>query len=413
MTQWSPVWRLKIEGTEYTDVTLASMSITSGRSNIYEQAQASYANIVLIKSDGSAIVPQINDGLTIEVQDSTAAFVPIFGGTISDVEVSIQAAGSVMFVQSIKIIAVGALAKLNRTLTQGVLTKDFDGDQIYSILSDLFFNSWAEVPAAITWQNYEPATTTWATAENTGLGDIDQPGDYELTSRSASNTTVYALVSALATSGLGQIYEDSQGRIAYADSTHRGLYLANNGYVELLVGDALYGGVKTVTRAGDVRNQITITYKANAQASAEDLESVAIYGNLAQNIATSLEHAADAADQAQFYLDLRAFPQAFFDSVTYELTNPTLGNSDRDALLEVFMGLPIRITDLPVNMGSQFEGYVEGWTFTSAYNKLQITLNLSPVAFSTVAEKWQSVSVAEAWNTLSNTLQWQNAFIVG
>lgn len=412
MTQWSPVWRLKIEGTEYTDVTLASMSITSGRTNIYEQAQASYANIVLIKSDGSAIAPQINDGLTIEVQDSTAAFVPIFGGTISDVEVGIQAAGSVMFVQSIKIIAVGALAKLNRTLTQGVLTKDFDGDQIYSILSDLFLNSWAEVPASITWQNYTPTTTTWANAENLGLGEIDQPGDYELTSRSASSTTVYALVSALATSGLGQIYEDSQGRIAYADSTHRGLYLANNGYVELLIGDALYEGVKTVTRAGDVRNQITITYKSNAQASAEDLESVAIYGNLAQNIATSLEHAADAADQAQFYLDLRAFPQAFFDSVTYELTNPTLGNSDRDALLEVFMGLPVRITDLPVNMGAQFEGYVEGWTFTSAYNKLQVTLNLSPVAFSTVAEKWQSVSVVELWNTVSNTLQWQNAFVV-
>jgi hypothetical protein len=412
MTQWSPVWRLKIEGSEYTNVTLASMSITSGRTNIYEQAQASYANIVLINTDQSAIAPQINDGLTIEVQDSTAAYVPIFGGTISDIEVGIQSAGSVMYVQSIKIIATGALAKLNRTLTEGVLVKDFDGDQIYSILSDLFLNSWAEVPAAITWQNYDPATEQWQNAENTGLGEIDQPGDYELTSRSAETTTVYALVSALASSGLGQIYEDSQGRIAYADSTHRGLYLATNGYRELLIGDALYAGVKTVTRAGDVRNQITITYKANAEKSAEDLDSVEIYGNLAQNIATSLEHAADAEDQAQFYLDLRAYPLAFFDTVTYELTNPNIDNSDRDALLEVFMGLPIRLTDLPINMGAQFEGYVEGWTFSSSFNKLQVTLTLSPVSFSTVAEKWQSVSVAEAWNTVSNTLQWQNAFVV-
>ena len=412
MTQWSPVWRLKIEGSEYTNVTLASMSITSGRTNIYEQAQASYANIVLINTDQSAIAPQINDGLTIEVQDSTAAYVPIFGGTISDIEVGIQSAGSVMYVQSIKIIATGALAKLNRTLTEGVLVKDFDGDQIYSILSDLFLNNWAEVPAAITWQNYDPATEQWQNAENTGLGEIDQPGDYELTSRSAETTTVYALVSALASSGLGQIYEDSQGRIAYADSTHRGLYLATNGYRELLIGDALYAGVKTVTRAGDVRNQITITYKANAEKSAEDLDSVEIYGNLAQNIATSLEKAADAEDQAQFYLDLRAYPLAFFDTVTYELTNPNIDNSDRDALLEVFMGLPIRLTDLPINMGAQFEGYVEGWTFSSSFNKLQVTLTLSPVSFSTIAEKWQSVSVAEAWNTVSNTLQWQNAFVV-
>ena len=412
MTQWSPVWRLKIEGTEYTDVTLANLAITSGRTNIYEQAQASYANIVLIKSDGSAIAPQINDGLTIEVKDSTNTFIPIFGGTISDVEVGIQSAGSVMFVQSIKIVAVGALAKLNRTLTEGVLTKDFDGDQIYAILSDLFLNSWAEVPPAITWQNYSPATTTWANAENTGLGEIDQPGDYELTSRSASLTTVYGLVSALATSGLGQLYEDSQGRISYADSTHRGTYLSTNGYVELLVGDALYGGVKTVTRAGDVRNQITITYKNNASEFAEDVDSIAIYGNLAQSIATTLENQLDAADQAQFYLDLRAYPQAFFESITFELTNPNLGDADRDALIEVFMGLPVRLTDLPVNMGSQFEGYVEGWTFSASYNKLQITLLMSPVSFSTIAEKWQSVSVAEAWNTVSNTLEWQDAFIV-
>jgi len=318
----------------------------------------------------------------------------------------------VMYVQSIKIIATGALAKLNRTLTEGVLSKDFDGDQIYSILSDLFFNSWAEVPAAITWQAYQPATEQWQDAENTGLGEIDQPGDYELTARSASTTTVYALVSALASSGLGQIYEDSQGRIAYADSTHRGLYLATNGYRELLIGDALYAGVKTVTRAGDVRNQITITYKNNAQISAEELSSVAEYGNLAQSIGTSLENGADAAEQAQFYLDLRAYPLAFFDTVSYELTNPNIDNADRDALIEVFMGLPIRLTDLPINMGAQFEGYVEGWTFSSSFNKLQVTLTLSPVSFSTVAEKWQSVSVAEQWQTVSNILQWQNAFVV-
>jgi hypothetical protein len=412
MSQWSPIWRIKIEGVEYTDVTLASMSISSGRTNIYEQAQASYCNLVLIKSDGSLIAPEINYGLTVEVQDSTAAYVPIFGGTISDIEVGIQSAGSVMFVQSIKIVATGALAKLNRTLTEGVLVKDFDGDQIYSILSDLFLNSWAEVPAAITWQAYQPATEQWQDAENTGLGEIDQPGDYELTARSASTTTVYALVSALATSGLGQLYEDAQGRIAYADSTHRGLYLATNGYKEILVGDAIYQGVKTVTRSGDVRNQITISYKNNQQKSAEDLDSVKEYGNLAQSISTSLENGVDAEDQAQFYLDLRAYPYAFFDQVTYELTNPMLSDAERDVLLEVFMGLPLRITDLPVNMGSQFEGYVEGWTFTSSFNKLQVNVLLSPVSFSTVAEKWLSVSVAEQWQTVSNTLEWQNAFIV-
>lgn len=412
MTQWSPIWRIKIEGVEYTDVTLASMSLTSGRTNIYEQAQPSYANLVLIESNGAVITPQINNGLTIEVKDSTNTFIPIFGGTISDIEVGIQAAGSTLTVQSIKLVAVGTLAKLNRTLIDGTLSKDFDGNQIYSILGDLLANSWSEVPPAITWATYDPATEQWQNAENLGLGEIDRPGDYELTARSASQTSAYALVTALATSALGQIYEDSQGRISYADSTHRGAYLTSNGYVQLSVGDALFSGIKTVQRSGDVRNQVTISYKANATKFAEDLDSVAIYGNLAQNISTSLENAVDAQDQADFYLALRAYPIQFFDSITYELTTPTIDDTDRDALLNVFMGLPIRFLDLPPNMGSQFEGYIEGWSFTSSFNKLAITLNLSPVAFSTIAQQWQDVDVAEAYNTVSAILQWQNAFVV-
>jgi hypothetical protein len=386
--------------------------MSSGRTNIYEQAQASYANIVLINSDQSAIAPQINDGLTIEVQDSTAAYVPIFGGTISDIEIGIQSAGSVMYVQSIKLVAVGTLAKLNRTLVNGVLSKDFDGDQIYEVLGDLLANNWAEVPAALTWGTYTPATEQWQNAENLGLGEIDRPGNYELTARSSSQTTAYALVAALATSGLGQIYEDAQGRISYSDSTHRTTYLAANGYTELLIENAIYSGIKTAKRAGDVRNQITITYKANATKSAEDLDSVAIYGNLAQNITTSLEKAIDAQQQADFYLELRAYPVAFFDTAAFELTNPNINDSNRNALLNVFMGLPVRFTDLPQNMGAQFEGYVEGWTFTSSFNKLQVQLYLSPVSFSTVAEQWEDVSVAEAYNTVSATLQWQNAFVV-
>ncbi len=56
-------------------------------------------------------------------------------------------------------------------------------------------------------------------------GTIDQPGDYELDSQSNVLNNVYSIVSGLATSGLGYIYEDAQGRIGYADSTHRGEYL--------------------------------------------------------------------------------------------------------------------------------------------------------------------------------------------
>jgi hypothetical protein len=81
------------------------------------------------------------------------------------------------------------------------------------------------VPAAETWAGYDPLVQ-WQDAENTGLGEIDTPGDYELHSENNLNDTVYNLAARFATSGLGYLYEDSQGRIGYADSTHRAQYLA-------------------------------------------------------------------------------------------------------------------------------------------------------------------------------------------
>jgi hypothetical protein len=77
------------------------------------------------------------------------------------------------------------------------------------------------------------------------------------------------------------------------------------------------------------------------------------------------------------------------------------------------MALPVNIVDLPANMiGGTFQGFVEGWTFSSSYNRLSLTINLSPVAYSLQFVKWLDVSISETWNTLSPTLTWQNATIV-
>jgi hypothetical protein len=280
------------------------------------------------------------------------------------------------------------------------------------VLEDLLLNNWNEVAPAVTWAAYDP-TTTWATAENVGLGEIDRPGDYELTNRSASTTDIYTLINLLATSGLGYIYEDSSGRIGYADSTHRSQYLAANGYTEISAQQALTSSISTIKRIADVRNKVTIQYKNGQEASASDTQSIGIYGQQAQAIATSLENTVDAEYQADFYLGLRAFPQAQFQAITFTLGNSNIDDADRDALLGVFMGLPLDITNLPPNiLLGRFQGFVEGWTFSAGVNRLDITLNLSPTAFSLQALRWELVNVAETWNTLSSTLDWNSATVV-
>jgi len=413
MSQWTPEWQVTINGGgDYTNLTIANLTIRSGRTDIYSQPYAGYCNVQIINLDQSPILIDVNDQITIKVKDSTGTFVNLFGGFVTDIDVEVTQASSTAISEVIGVVAMGALSKLPKSLTEGVLTKDFDGDQIYSILSELLLNNWNEVPAAETWLAYDP-TTTWANAQNVGLGAIDQPGNYELTARSSDLTDIYSLVSALATSGFGYLYEDASGRIGYADSTHRADYLGTNGYTELSANTALARGIKTEKRSGDVRNDVTITYKANATANAKDTQSQSIYGPQQYQITTSLEKSIDAEEQADFYLGLRAFPQPQFRSITFPLGNGELDDSDRDALLNVFMGLPLDIVDLPVNINnSRFQGFVEGWTFQAGYNQLNLTLTLSPTEYSIITTRWDRVNAAETWNTLSPTLEWINATIV-
>ena len=414
MTQWAPVWRVKIAGVDVTDSVLASLNITSGRTNIYEQAQAGYCSLTLIVFNQAAIDYQINDTLSVEVQDTSAVYKPIFGGSIVDIAVSVSEVGSTAYTQEVTITALGALARLQKALTNGVLTQDFEGDQIETILREVLFAQWQQVPAALTWATYDP-TTTWANAENTGLGEIDTPGNYELAQRSSSRTVVYDLVAALATSGLGYIYENAAGQISYADSTHRTTYLAANGYTDLTANHALGRGITIKTRAGDVRNDVTIKYgvSSTSEVSDRDETSIGLYGELAQIISTTIKHAADAESQAAFYLALRAYPQANFDQITYALTNPELDNGDRDSLINVFMGQPIALNNLPLNMSAgTFQGYVEGFTFRASYNELSVTLLMSPLAYSLQAMRWNDVPITETWASVSPILEWQYATIV-
>ena len=411
MTLFNPVWRVTIGGVQYQTAILANLTITSGRTNIYEQAQAGYTNIELINLDQSNVIIEINDSLTIELQDSTATFIPIFGGSVVEVGISVAELGNIDYAQRVKIIALGALARLPKALTDGVLNEDFDGDQIYTVLQAVLFAQWQQVPAALTWATYDP-TTQWQDAENTGLGEIDRPGNYELAARSSNRTDVYSLVAALANSGVGYIYENPQGQISYADSTHRTTYLATNGYVNLSANDAQGAGLSIQQRTGDVRNAVTLKYGTNStsEVSATDSASIGLYGQLAQIFTTTVKHSADAQDQADFYLELRAYPQYNFNQISYQLTNPEIDDGDRDSLINVFMGMPLAIADLPLNMSAgTYLGFVEGWTFQAAYNEISVSLNLSPLAFSLQAMRWNDVPIVETWNSVIPTLDWEHA----
>ena len=414
MTAWSPDWKLTVAGVDYTDIAISDIQHQAGRTDIYQQPNPSYMQITFLALSNQVLPFAINDSLSLQVKDTSAAYVNLFGGDVTDITVSVGATGAIATVIEYTILAMGSLAKLAKEIYTGTISQDEDGNQIYALLSSVLLGTWAEVPAASTWATYD-ATEQWLDAFNLGLGEIDTPGLYTMENRAADPDTIYNIASLIANSALGYIYEDNQGNIGYADADHRQNYLLTYGYVDLTGNHALGQGLSTITRSGDIRNDIVINYGNNfgSQKTATDATSIATYGYKAESIQSVLHSAVDAQAVADRYIAQRAYPQAAFQSITFPITNPEIDDADRDHLLGVFMGQPINITDLPLAIvGGDFEGYVEGWSWSTRFNELFLTLNLSPVAFSQVATRWDTVSAAEAWNTLSATLTWEYATIV-
>jgi hypothetical protein len=414
MSVFTPEWKLTVGGIDYTDIAISDIQHQSGRDDIYIQPSPSYIQITLVALNGQTLPFDINDSLDLQVKDSSGSYVSLFGGDITDVTVAVGATGSIATVVQYTLIAMGSLVKLAKEIWDDNISQDEDGDQIYAILSSVLLGTWNDVPAASQWSTYDP-TETWENAVNLGLGEIDQPGLYTMTAQSTTVNTIYNVVSDIANSAFGYIYEANNGDIGYADADHRQNYLLTNGYVELDAGHALGAGLSTVMRSSDVRNDIYINYgnNYNSQVTATDAASIALYGYKAESINSRVQGAVDAQAIADRYIDQRAYPQPAFQSITFPITNPEIDNADRDDLLAVFMGMPIDLRNLPTQIsGGTFQGYVEGWSWSTRFNELFLTINVSPVAFSQVAMRWNTTPVTEAWNTIDPSLTWEYATIV-
>jgi hypothetical protein len=410
MTLWTPDWRIKVNGTELTSVTLSNLTITSGRQDINSPTPAGYCSLEVINTDGTNYSFTINTAVTVDIKDTSGNYVALFGGRVSDLRQVVRSAGSSAVITSLRITAIGALSKLQRAIFDGNLAEGLDGAQITDLLDDLLLNSWNEVPPAETWATYD-ATETWADAQNIGLGEIDA-GEYTMVSRQITDSIIGPIANSIANSALGYLYEDANGLIGYADASHRQDYLIANGYTDLDASHAIASGIGVIQRQGDLANKIIMDYGNNFNSSytAQDTTSQSTFGLFAEQFNSYLKNAADVEDVADRLIQLRAYPRDTFQSITFPLQSPEIDNADRDALLNIFMGQPVRITNLPLNiLGGEFTGFVEGWTFNASVSGLSITFLATPTEFSAFAQQWAQVNAAESWNSVLNTLEWQDA----
>jgi hypothetical protein len=406
---WLPEWRVTVGDDVYTTVT--SVSFASGRLDIDRQCSAGYCQVEIINTDGSPFTIDVTDTITLELKDSAGNYVVVYGGEVSDFSIGVRSPEESGFITYGRILGVGYLAKLTKSVYNTALAEGLDGAQIAAIVDQVLNLTWAEVTPTLTWDTY-PATTTWEDAESY-IGTIDS-GFYTMINLAASATAKSnTLVDQIANSALGQMHEEKNGLVSYDDADHRSNYLIANGFTNINGSYATPSTIRSTTQTARIRNSLIYKYGAGYASaySTSDTDSVATYGLYQRSFESNIKDLTDITEIASRELNLRKNPRGSLEAITFRLDNPDLPSADLDTLINIFFGQPILITNLPSNMlGGQFDGFVENIALKATPTYVDITLYISATDFSLSTTQWETVLPATlVWSDVNAILQWTNA----
>ena len=406
---WIPEWRVTINDDVYTTVT--SVSFASGRLDIDRQPTAGYCQVQIINTDNTPFTINVTESILLELKNSSGTYVTVFGGEVSDFNIGVRSPDETGFITTGTVLGIGALAKLTKAVYNTALAEGLDGAQIAEILGAALNLSWAEVTPTLTWDTY-PATVTWAEAE-TYIGTIDS-GFYTMINLAASATAKsQTLVDQIATSALGQIYEEKDGDVSYDDADHRSNYLAANGFTNLDGSYATPSSIQSQTQIARIRNSLIYKYAAGYAStySTSDSDSIASYGLFEKSAESNIKNLADITDIASRELNLRKNPRGSLGAIRFRLDNPDMPSAMLDSLIGIFFGQPVLITNLPSNLlDGTFDGFVENVALNATPTYVDITLYVSATDFSLSTTQWETVLPASLiWTGVNATLTWTNA----
>ncbi len=412
MTDYDPYPTVTFAGTTtYADQTISSISIRTGRNDVTEQPQPGYASISLWTDANDPLDVALSQSVSIAIDKGTTGTQELFYGTISDIDISLQAYGSDGSVAIYTITAVGPLAALNRRLVGAAgYAKENDGTRILNILSEAFLTEWDDVAPTLTWAGV-PIGVTWASYDAIGLAlvdnliaNVDVPGQYELQAYNDGDTDAYSLTTIAANSGRGVLWEGQDGDLHYDD------YLARSTATPLVLtaDDLLAQGLRTSAQWGEIVNDAIVTYRAG-QAEARDEQSIILYGQLSGTRSTVLHNLTDAENQAADFIESRAYPRMYPEQLTIPLHSPTVSDATRDALAAVYNGLRVTTTELPAVFGTTFDGFVEGYTWNLTRYTAELALTCSAYSETYSSVIWYQIPPTTTWAGYTpSTTEWQD-----
>ena len=398
-----------INSITYTEDVIDNITITMGRPDITQQPDASSATVTLWTDANTPLPLQLGQLIEVQVEKSSGTLTPVFHGIISDIALSLEGYGNVGSIAYYALTCIGIQAQLNRrTAGAAGYAKELDGVRILNILTEALLTNWTDVAATLTWQQL-PTTTTWATYDGTNIEVVNtlaaniDTGQYELMAYSSGEANALDLLTTAAQSGRGVLYDKGSGQIAYDDYASRAL----NTPLTLTADDIMANGLRTAAQWSEVINDVTVTYRAGSE-SARDEQSIILYGQLAATRSTELHNQTDAQTQATAFMQSRAYPRTYPETLTVALHNPSTTNTTRDALIDIYNGLPINTTELPGVFGTTFNGYVEGWTWQIQQMTAYLEMTMSAQSETYPETIWYQITPTTTWSGYPALVKWSD-----
>jgi hypothetical protein len=406
---WVPDWRVTVGDDVYTTVT--AVSYATGRNDIDRQPSAGYCQVDIVNTTNAPFTINVTESVTLELKNSTGAYVTVFGGEVSDFNIAVRSPEETGYVTTGTILGVGSISKLTKAIYNTALAEGLDGAQIAEIVGAALNLKWNEVTPTVTWDTYPP-TQTWSDAESY-VGTID-PGFYTMINLAANATAKSSvLADQIAQSALGQLYEDRYGNVNYDDADHRSNYLADNGFTNLDGSYATPTSIQSQTQIARIRNSLIYRYSTDYASTylVSDPDSIALYGLFEKSAESNIKSLIDITDIASRELKLRANPRGSLGAITFRLDNSNMPNDMLDNLISIFFGQPVLINNLPSNLlGGTFDGFVENIDLRANPTYVDMTLYVSATDFSLSTTQWETVFPASLiWTGVNSTLTWTNA----
>lgn len=409
MTSYDPNPTIYINGVAISDDSVInSISIRSGRNDITVQPDASYAAINFWTTAELPYTFTLGQEIRVDIATPSLGNVTIFGGIISDINVTLDGFGDVGSLANYSIGGSGYLSLLNNSKMPytAISVSPFAFDLILDELRHAFSSIWETVAPTLTWENYDPLLT-WD-ARNDLLEYVDllpglPLGDYEVSIPAIGVDSILEECQKFANTARGILYERPSGKIRYDGYLDRDTRTA----IDLTDNDILTAGLSTQASLYDIVNTVTVTYTGGQETSG-DGNSQFIYGQRQGTRSTVLANSTDAADQALAFANARAYPKTYPRTLTIPLHSSTVSDTTRDELSSVFCGSKVSVTNLPPVFNFSLLGFVESIDWQIREKEAFLTLGCSERFETYPSIVWAQIPLASTWAGYNPIIQWED-----